>query len=205
MTALHRNIFSRTSHGALLGQLTRPEYASALVLLPRTGISLAHVDLCAGLVARNIATLSIELLTIREAQFPDATHNTALLTERLTDTLDFIRHDGDMQELALGLYAVDHITPAAIRATAQRDRDVLALVTENGFISNAGREYLEALATPLLVLIDVEDIAAANAARRAFDLVQAAHELRLINPHEAASEAAAWFERWLVSPSPATT
>lgn len=197
MTTLQRDISLRIPHGVLHGHLWLPEFASTLILLPRTGHHPAHIAVQSCLHAQYCAVLDMELLSSREVQFADNIENVYLLAERLLDILDTIRNDADMENLALGIFAADQIAPAALRAAAQRDRNVGAIVTLGGILDRAGREYLEALAAPLLTLIDLDDTVTAEANRRASALIHAKHELRLIEAHEVAEAASAWFKRWL--------
>lgn len=199
MSDIRRNLALRSPRGSLLGQLCLPEYAQTLILMPQTGPHPTHAAIHAELAARNMAVLTIELLTTREAAFPGYLENPSLLAERLTFVLDFVCNDGDTGKLTLGLFAADHAAPAALRCAARRDQTVRALVTLDGFIDRAGKQYLEALAAPLLVLSNPDDTPSATATRRAFEHLHAPHELRLIEPHEAATETVAWFKRWLTA------
>lgn len=200
MTPIQRDISLRTPHGPLIGHLVCPEYAWALILMPQTGTHPAHVAVHAGLEAHNVALLQIELLTSHEARFPDKSENTPLLAERLTTVLDFVRNDGDTENLPLGIFAADQLAPVAVRAAARRDQVVGALVTAGGFIDRAGREYLRALAAPLQVLLQAEDTVTVTSTRHAFLDLRAPHELHLIEAHEVATESVVWFKRWLMPP-----
>lgn len=196
MSTINRHISLHLPPGPLSGQLSRPESARTLILvtLPQP----LHSNVVATLAARNHAILAIELLTPHESHFADHQENTALLTQRLLHVLDFLRRDGDCEGLKVGLYAHDHAAPAALRAAAQRDADVGALVVNGGLIDHAGLQYLEALVAPILVLVDKnEENGHAIATQRAFPHIHAVHEMRAIEAHATAAEAAAWFGLWL--------
>ena len=146
----------------------------------------------------NFARLTIDLLTAHETNFPDHQQNAPLLALRLVNILDYLPDDGDTEGLHIGIYASDHATPAAIRAAAQRDTAVQAIVVNGGIIDHAGLHYLEALAAPLLVIVNPDENDVAVATQRAFQHIQPVHEMHQIETDAAASEAAAWFTRCLL-------
>ena len=135
---MNRYITLQTPHGSLHGQLDRPETPRGLILIARAHHAAIDTIIAENLLPYGYATFTIELLTAQEVQFADATQNVPRLTQRLIDILDMIRNDGDMQELPLAIFATGDIAPAAIRAAAQRDTQVKALVCHGGLIDRAG-------------------------------------------------------------------
>ena len=128
---MKRTLTIHTPHGLLHGQVDLPEAPKGLILLARTQHTPVDAIITASFAARGYATLSIELLTMHEAQFADATQNVPRLSQRLLDILDLIAHDGDLQGLPLAIFACGDASPAAIRAAAQRDRQVMVVAGQN--------------------------------------------------------------------------
>jgi len=203
----------------LPGELTVPDEAHGLVVLTALD-SCAHAELAqlAGeLNATGLATLIADMLTPDEARFANLHHNTPLLTQRLLDLLALIEQryaEGGLPELPIGLYAVGDVAPAALRAAAQRDRAVAALVCRGGLIDLAGRLYLRTLSAPLLHIVD-EAPAAKAVAERALARIEAPGELHPLAGGDAlpltastlstsCALALGWFTRHLQAPLPST-
>lgn len=197
-----RSITLQTPHGALHGQLERPEPARGLVLLARARHAPVDSVITANLAARGYAIFTIELLSGQEAQFADATQNVPRLAQRLLDVLDLIRHDGDMQDLPLAIFASGDTTPAALRAAAQRDTQIKALACHGGIVDRAGLQALQLLVAPLLMLFDSDDAIGIGAFRRAASYLAAPHEMHLLNGGEdPVTRVAAWLSIYLESAS----
>ena len=165
----------------LPGELVLPEGADRLVVLCALDADArAELQQLAGeLNAAGLATLIADMLTPAEARFANLHHNTPLLTQRLLELLALIRQrcaEGGLPELTVGIYAVGDVAPAAIRAAAQRDCAVAALVCRGGLIDLAGRLYLRTLTAPLLHIVG-RNPAALAATGRAFELIDASKAL----------------------------
>jgi hypothetical protein len=191
---MNRSISIHTPHGPLHGQLEIPDHPHGLVLLARTHHAPIDVIIAANLAGRGYAIFGMELLSVQEAQFADATQNVPRLTQRLIDILDLIRHDGDMQDLPLALFATGDASPAAIRAAAQRDTQVRVLACHGGLIDRAGLQALKLLEAPLLNLFDVDDNFGKTAFQRAAVYLADIHEMHVLNIGEdPVMRVAAWF------------
>lgn len=196
-----RDITLHTPHGPLHGQLVRPDEARGLVLIARAHHTPLDAILAAHLGTLGYATLNVELLSLQEAQFVDATQNVPRLTERLLDFLDLARQDGDMQFLPLALLSNGDTTPAAIRAAAQRDTQVRVLACHGGIIDRAGLEALKLLTAPLLTLFDADDDIGPLAYSRAARYLACPHaSLSLGTAEDASKLIADWFAKHFSSP-----
>lgn len=194
---MNRHLSLYTPHGSLHGQLERPEAPHGLIILARSHHQPVDAAITANLAACGYAILAMELLTAHELQFVDATQNVPRLAQRLIEILDLARRDGDMQDLPLGIFASGDIAPAAIRAAAQRDALVKAVVCHGGLIDRAGVQALELLAAPLLMLVDADDDSTLAAYRRATAHLHAIHEMQTTAPGESPeSTAIIWFSRF---------
>ncbi len=162
-----RHITLQTPHGSLHGQFDSPEAPRGLLLIARAHHSVADGAIAAKFEDCGYAAFAMELLSMQEMQFPDATQNVPRLASRLIDVLDLIRNDGDMQALPLAIFGTGDVAPAIVRAAAQRDTQVRALVCHGGLIDRAGIQALNLLTAPLLMLFDTDDSIGQTAYRRA--------------------------------------
>lgn len=197
MNTIVRNFTVPTPQGKLSVHLTRPEVPRALIVIIHAGTSLPDATLIADFSGHPWAILTVDLLTAEESRTHSDEEKAAQLRQRLISVLDFVRNDGDTAGLPVGFYAVGRATPAAIRAAAQRDATVRAVVVHGGLIDHAGREYLEALVAPLLVLVDPEDANAERVAHAAFPHLGSPHALYRLENGDAGSKPASWFAQWL--------
>ncbi len=194
---MNRHIALHTRHGSLHGQLERPDNPRGLIVLARSHHLPIDATITANLAARGYAIFTMELLTAHELQFVDATQNVPRLAQRLIDALDLARNDGDMQDLPLGIFASGDIAPAAIRAAAQRDAQVRAVVCHGGLIDRAGVQALELLVAPLLMVIDADDETAQAAYKRAAPHLRCVHEMQLAELGESLENPLTiWFSRF---------
>ena len=195
-----RHIALHTPHGSLHGQLDRPEHPRGLVLIARAHRTPDDDALLASLTAEGYAVLAMDLLTADELHFVDATQNVPRLAQRLLDTLDLIRHDGDTQDLPLAIYANGDTTPAAIRCAAQRDAQVRALACHGGLIDRAGLQSLQLLVAPLLMIFEHDDALSPAAYQRATPYLGGVHQKVVLGVGEhPATSLTGWFARHLVA------
>ena len=193
---MNRHLNLQTSHGTLLGHLALPEIPRSLVLVARTQPLVVDDPLVLNLFNRGHAVLTMELISERERHFVDTTHDVSRLARRMTDILDLIRRDGDMQNLSLAMLASGEATPAAIRVAALRDTQVSALLCHGGLVDRAGLQALEMLVAPLLMLVDENDPVALASWQRASRHFACSTEMRVLQAGEDQSEhVAAWLAR----------
>jgi hypothetical protein len=191
---MNRSLSIHTPHGPLHGELFAPDEAQAIVLLARALPGTVDSLIAANLAARGYAILSIELLTQQESHFPDATLDVARLTLRLLDMMDLLRKEVRFADLPLGIFATGDVTPAAVRAAAQRDRQIQALACHGGLIDRAGLQALNLLSAPLLMLQDPADSIGQTAFQRALRHLHGVHETHQLGPAEdPVIRVAAWF------------
>lgn len=200
--SLDRHLSIDTPQGKLFGNLFLPDTPRSLVIVPRGGDPRGpQARVAAALAAQQHAVLSIDLLTHQEGGFAELTQNSHLLMPRLLRLLDVLKEDGDSAGLPLGIFAVGTVAAAALRAAAQRDTQVCAVVVYQGLIDHAGKQYLEVLAGPLLVLLDADgeevDLLQAST-ERAFGYLSVEHAVDRIDDAGLAGAACRWFSRRLL-------
>ena len=177
---MNRHLTLPTPHGPLIGQLTRPSQPHALILIANPAAEATTGQSLLPLAEQGLAILELNLLTQQETHYADASQDVHRLTQRLILALDFIRGDGDTADLPLAIIAIGDATPAAIRAATQRDQQVQAVIAYGGLIDRAGRQALEWLSAPLLMLFAAEDELGRQAFARAqshFSVAVEVHQL----------------------------
>lgn len=195
---LPRHFSLPLAHASLHGQLLRPENAQRLIVVAKAHRIALHDPVAQFFIARGDAVLAAELLTEREAAYAEATQDTARLTNRLLQLLEFIREDADTQHLCLALYVSDDVSPAAVRAAARRDTQITALAAHGGLIDRAGREALQLLRTPLFYICAPEDTYARRAWERAKTHLAGAHSEHFLASGEDPTPAlTAWLSQQL--------
>ena len=205
----------KTDHGTLHGELAmRPDSPGLVVLAHDT----QKLDTRDHLLARffqhtGLSTLSVDLITAHEENFPDIHNNVPLLAKRLVDFLGLVKHRvqmGELAELPIGLFAANATSPVVVRVASLRDHDIAAIVCRGGLIDLAGVLYLRSLSSPLLLLIEENDELRAASNRRALAEVSCAKALRPIPEigvdyaisrgfEQYAREAAAWFKQYFAA------
>jgi len=185
-----------TPHGTLYGQLELPETARNLVFLARSHHTAADVSISAELARLGHAVFSMDLLTAQESSFPDATQNVPKLTQRFFEIIDFALRNLDLDGLPIGIFAFGDTAPAAIRVAAQRDLLIKSMVLHGGMIDRAGKQSLQLLVAPLLIVLDADDEPALQSCQRAVQYLSANHRTATVEiPGDATRLAAEWFEQ----------
>jgi hypothetical protein len=152
---MHRRYITRHgAYGSLHGELAVPDQPRGLVMIPHPHRIAVSDPAAQQLLDCGYAVFGTMLLSEREMQFPDATQDVARLTRRLLDIIELSNHDEDMLALPLALLVSGDVTPAAIRAAAQRDTRVLVIAALGGNADRAGLQALGMLNAPLLMLLD---------------------------------------------------
>lgn len=104
------------------------------------------------------ATLLVDLLTHREeARDPDARYNVPQLANRVLAVIEWITHQPPLQNLSLGLLALDTACGAAVRAGWKSPDAFSALVCRGGRPDLAGATPLSALAVPTCMIVGEHD------------------------------------------------
>lgn len=195
---MKRWITLKSAAGSLFGSLALPNDAAALILIAHSHPSPRDEALADYWITRGFAVMSMGLLTEHELGFADAAHNVPRLTQRLIDTMNLIRQDVALQRLKLGIYASSALAPAAIRAAARRDAQVMAVVCDGGQIDQAGAQSLDLLSAPLLLLHTPDDEAAPAGWLRASHHLQTDCSILELQAGDLPDQAAAdWFSHHL--------
>ncbi len=158
MTTLHQSV----SLGplALPGDLILPDAAAGLVIFAHGSGSSRRSGrnrlVAQDLQRRRIGTLLFDLLTPGEAQQLEKVFDIELLAQRLLQALDWVRTLPAALSLPLGLYGASTGAAAALVASAQRPREVSALVSRGGRPDLAG-PVLGDVRSPTLLIVGGAD------------------------------------------------
>lgn len=145
----------------LKGSLFLPEDPRGLILLPR--INSFPPDVLFDLITKlqgdsEFATLSLNLSHFGDDPRSELHNNVPLLTQRLLEGLTVVRREPLLGHLPCALLAAGALVAPAMRASAQRDSHVRALVCQGGLPDRTGRFYLENLCSPTLLMFEPMDV-----------------------------------------------
>jgi putative phosphoribosyl transferase len=168
----------------------------------------------AGVLRRaRIATLLPDLLTPQEDQDYQRRFDIALLTDRLLAAYGFLRRHPRSRTLPVGLFGASTGAAAALRAAAQ-ETAIGAVVSRGGRPDLAGRDALERVTAPTLLIVGGLDGVVIDLNRAACNMMSCEKRLAIIpgathlfeepGTLEAAAELAGnWFAEHLSQPSTA--
>jgi putative phosphoribosyl transferase len=147
----------------LPGELAVPPDARGLVVFAH-GSGSSHGSPRSRLVARVLhehgqATLLFDLLSAREAEDRRRVFDVELLTQRMTDALDWLREDGDagLGRRPVGLFGASTGAAAALGAAAQRPGRVCAVVSRGGRVDLLPVAQLAQVHAPTLLVVGGAD------------------------------------------------
>lgn len=195
---MNRSLSLHTPHGPLFGELESPEGADSLLVFVACQRTAVDAKLAAHFATLGHAVFSMDLLSYQEYQFPDSSQNIPRLTQRLLEILDFIRKEDNLAEMPVIIYGVGDAAPAILRVAAQRDALVKVVVLQGGWVDRAGRQALEYLAAPLLILLTTSDHAAIHSEQMAHRYLSVENQLHFLKSGENPADLAeAWFRKHL--------
>ena len=100
-----------------------------------------------------MGTLLLDLLSPQEDQVYQTRFDIALLTQRLAAAAHWLRQQASGAAQPLGLFGASTGAAAALQLAAQRGPDIGAVVSRGGRPDLAGRQALEQLRAPTLLIV----------------------------------------------------
>lgn len=198
--------------GELPGTLIVPEGAAGLVIFAHGAGSGRHsprnVAVAEALRSNGVlGTLLFDLLTAEEDKDYRRRFDIELLTERLVAATKWAAEHEETGELALGYFGASTGAAGALRAAAEVDVPIEAIVSRGGRPDLAA-DILPDVATPTLLIVGGADEPVLELNREAHRLLGGEKELAVVPgathlfPEPGAIEqvaalSAAWFERFL--------
>jgi putative phosphoribosyl transferase len=159
----------------LPGLLALPKAAKGIVVFAHgsgsSRFSPRNTYVARALNEAGLATLLFDLLLPEEAEDRRNVFDIPLLANRVEETLDWIRGEKALARLAVGLFGASTGAAAALRASAHRPEEVLAVVSRGGRPDLAAGALADVKAPTLLivggrdeVVIDLNEAALAELA-----------------------------------------
>jgi putative phosphoribosyl transferase len=208
-------------HATLQGFLAVPAAARGLVVFAHgsgsSRFSPRNQEVAKSLQRAGLATLLFDLLTPdeqrRDAMSAEYRFDIALLTRRLTGTLDWLRTRPELNGLAVGLFGASTGAAAALASAAERPRVVRAVVARGGRPDLAG-DALPLVKAPTLLIVGELDTEVIHLNRLAAARLVCEQQLTIVPEathlfdepgtlQEAARLAAGWFRSRLGADAPA--
>lgn len=157
-------------HDGLVGHLTLPARARALVIFAHGSGSSRHSPrnraVASALNEAGLGTLVFDLLTTEEERSRSNVFDIDLLGERLADVTRLVHTQPDLARLPVGLFGASTGAAAALRAAAEPDSDIAAIVSRGGRPDLAG-DHLASVRSPTLLIVGGNDQAVLDLNRQA--------------------------------------
>lgn len=144
----------------LSGDLRLPEAAAGVVIFAHgsgsSRLSPRNRQVAAALNDAGFATLLFDLLTSEEELDRAKVFDTVLLAERLVAVTGWVRAEAELRELPIGYFGASTGAAAALRAAAQLDGEIGAVVSRGGRPDLAA-ESLAQVGAPTLLIVGGAD------------------------------------------------
>jgi len=205
----------QVKEAALRGILSIPEGASGIILFahgsgssrlsPRNQF-VAHV-----LEEKNLGILLFDLLTHEEEKVDLVTSEIRFdidhLAKRLVETTDWVLAQEKLKSLKVGYFGSSTGAAAALKAAAQKPKEVYAVVSRGGRPDLAD-EALQKVESPTLLIVGGDDTEVIELNKTALEKLQCEKKLEIVKGathlfeepgtlEEVAQKAADWFSRHL--------
>jgi pimeloyl-ACP methyl ester carboxylesterase len=203
-----------TGNVRLYGRLTVPPEPLGIVAFAHgsgsSHLSPRNVEVAERLQQHRIATLLFDLLTRHEERDYDSRFNIPLLTERLLAATAWLQQRSETRTLKIGYFGASTGAAAALRAAARLGGQISAVVCRGGRPDLAGRDPLEKVVSPTLLVVGGNDDTVIALNRQSLAVMSCTRELVVIagathlfeEPgalEQVAEHAIDWFERWFAT------
>lgn len=164
----------------LAGELAHePDVRGLALILRPSGSPITHtreLRVAGVLQQAGFATLLMNMLTgYEETRDPDARFHVPQMTGRVLAIAEWASHQPPLAPLAIGLVASDTASGAAVRAACKAPGRFAAIVCRGGRPDLAGLAPLNALTTPLRMVVGADD-PHAGMIRQAWEHVRGVHD-----------------------------
>ena len=167
----------------LAGHLSIPESAKGIVVFAHgsgsSRNSPRNLAVAQVLNKNGLATLLFDLLTKEEESDRGNVFNIELLAERLLDATSWLRAQQDLTQMPVGYFGASTGAVAALRAAADPDANVSAVVSRGGRADMAA-ERLGKVKTPTLLIVGGNDDVVIELNRLAQAQLQCENQLLII-------------------------
>ena len=183
---MHEEQIVITSDGARMeGAFALPDQASGIVLFAHSGpggrSSMPDTRIAGRLREAGIGTLLIELLEAQEEKDYYTRFDITLLTQRLDQAAEWLRRSEVTRALPLGLFGASTGAAAACQLAAWRGNGIAAVVSLGGRVDMTGRQALDKVRAPTLLIVGGLDHDVVGLNRMAFSALHCDKQLEVIN------------------------
>jgi len=197
----------------LEGILTIPKDALSLVIFAHgsgsSRLSPRNRFVAGVLQKAGMGTLLFDLLTAKEDEVYENRFDIPLLTTRLKAATLWIRGHPETEKLEIGYFGASTGTAVALVAAAHFGKEIKAIVSRGGR-PDLAKDALGKVVAPILLLVGGEDHVVIELNKKAYDMVRAEKQLKIIpgashlfeepgTLEEAARLAAEWFKKYFIT------
>jgi pimeloyl-ACP methyl ester carboxylesterase len=166
------------------GMLELPEDAAGVVLFAHgsgsSRLSPRNNYVASVLRGAKIGTLLMDLLTPQEDQDYRTRFDISLLTHRLLDAVNWLRQYEPTHSLPIGLFGASTGAAAALQVAAIAGSGIKAVVSRGGRPDLAGKEMLEKVTAPTLLIVGGLDDVVIELNRAAYDALKCEKQLVIV-------------------------
>ncbi|MEN3366946.1 MAG: putative phosphoribosyl transferase [Burkholderiales bacterium] len=166
------------------GMLEVPQNAIGIVLFAHgsgsSRLSPRNNYVAGVLRSARIGTLLMDLLTPQEDQDYRTRFDISLLTRRLLDATSWLRQYDPTRSLPIGLFGASTGAAAALQVAAILGPDISAVVSRGGRPDLAGREALEKVIAPTLLIVGGLDDVVIELNQAAYDALKSEKQLVIV-------------------------
>jgi putative phosphoribosyl transferase len=127
-----------------------------------------------------LGTLLLDLLTPDEDRDYEVRFDIELLTERLSDSVRFVRKHAATNALPVGLFGASTGAASALRVAANMPADVEAVVSRGGRPDLAGDHTLALVRAPTLLIVGGRDHGVIELNQSAYDRMRCVKEIEIV-------------------------
>ncbi|MEN3295352.1 MAG: hypothetical protein V7642_4605 [Burkholderiales bacterium] len=166
------------------GMLELPADAAGVVLFAHgsgsSRLSPRNNYVASVLRGAKIGTLLMDLLTPQEDQDYRTRFDISLLTHRLLDAVNWLRQYEPTHSLPIGLFGASTGAAAALQVAAIAGSGIKAVVSRGGRPDLAGKEMLEKVTAPTLLIVGGLDDVVIELNRAAYDALKCEKQLVIV-------------------------
>lgn len=167
------------------GALELPDHASGIVLFAHSGgggrFSAPDTEVASALRRAGIGTLLLDLLNADEEKDYYTRYDMTLRARRLDKAVHWLGRDGSTRDLPLGLFGAGTGAAAAFQLAAWRGNAIAAAVALGGRVDMVGRQALDKVRAPTLLIVAALDHDVVSLNRMAFSALHCDRQFEVIN------------------------
>jgi len=169
---------------SLNGDLNVPAAASGLVIFAHgSGSSRSsprNRSVAEELQKAGLATLLFDLLTVEEDETYENRFDIGVLTQRQVQVVDWASKQPELKDMPIGLFGASTGAAAALRAAAELESGIKAVVSRGGRPDLAG-DALPGVQAPTLLIVGGDDDVVIGLNQQAYDQLSCVKKLEIVS------------------------